>query len=555
MRCSCAILRKPTVLNLDNHFRLLTCEVRFRNIRAIPDRKLSSNHFDSSSYVDDTIYALSTAPGRGALAIVRTSGPQSISIFNSLCPKSQNPHPRKAIVRKLHNPLNPKIVVDSAAVILFHPAPSSATGEDVLELQIHGGSATQKAVLNAISEVATVKNLPIRYAEPGEFTKRAFLNHKLELAQVEALSNELSAETEQQRQAAVRSNSQMLSMTYDSWRQKLLLARGEIEALIDFSEDQNFEEPSQKLFENVGNYIDVLLREIERFTQASYRQELLKRGVKISLLGPPNSGKSSLLNRITGREASIVCQEAGTTRDVIEIRLDIKGYLCTIADTAGLRDEHTSSNTLDTTIGIVEQEGIRRAKTIAKQSDIVILMASFEQDFSGICFIKYDHSSLSLAANASNALIVVNKCDKIISSDQKNSLIKDFQTKVTSAFSPKIPPPIIPISCHDNSSKGDLKDDNHNIQRLSSELLKVIKGITEFPVDMEDLIGVTERQRLILDEFGSHLRNFKEGMDIVIAAEHLRLAASCLARITGRGAEGDVEELLGVIFDKFCVGK
>ncbi|POS83372.1 hypothetical protein EPUL_005214, partial [Erysiphe pulchra] len=545
-----ARIKNLAFYNLDDYLGFLTRSVRSRQRCIIQNQKFSSNYSASSASTDDTIYALSTAPGRGALAIVRASGPQSKAIFNSLCPYSLDPHPRKAIVRRLYNPINSKIVVDSAAVILYYTGPSSATGEDVLEMHIHGGSATQKAVLAAISDVASSTKLPIRYAEPGEFTKRAFLNHKLELAQVEALSNELSAETEQQRQAAVRGNPRMLSKIYENWRNKLLLARGEIEALIDFSEDQNFEESPQKLLGNVRNYVDLILAEIKRLNHASFRQELLKRGVKVSLLGPPNSGKSSLLNRIIGREASIVSEEAGTTRDVIEISLDIKGYLCTFADTAGLRDESTSSGSLNNKIGAVEQEGIRRAKYMAKKSDIVIFMASFEhKDSSEMCIIKYDQSSLFLTANASNALIVVNKCDKVVSSDQLKSLLEDFQIKVTSAFSPRMPPPVIPICCHDNPGLDEFKKNDDNIEFLLSKLLEVIERLTEFPVEVEDLIGVTERQRLILEKFGSHLQDFRKEMDIVLAAEQLRLAANCISRITGRGEEGDIEELLGVIFE------
>ncbi|RKF57367.1 tRNA modification GTPase MnmE [Erysiphe neolycopersici] len=556
MILSRARIKNLAFYNLDDYHGFLTRNLKFGQRSILQHQKFSSNYSVPLASADDTIYALSTAPGRGALAIIRASGPQSIAIYNNLCPNSLNLHPRKAIVRKLYNPINPKIIVDSAAVILYYPAPSSATGEDVLELHIHGGSATQRAVLTAISDVASSKKLLIRYAEPGEFTKRAFLNHKLELAQVEALSNELSAETEQQRQAAVRSNPRMLNMIYEGWRNKLLLARGEIEALIDFSEDQNFEESPQKLLGNVRSYVDLILTETERLKHASYRQELLKRGVRVSLLGPPNSGKSSLLNRITGREASIVSKEAGTTRDVIEISLDIKGYLCTFADTAGLRDESTSSDSLNNNISAVEQEGIRRAKSMAKNSDILILMASFEyKESSEICMIKYDQSSLFLAANASNALIVVNKCDKVISSEQLKSLIEDFQTKITTAFSPRKLPPVIPICCHDNPGKGDFKNNDDNIQCLLSKLLGIIEGLTEFPVEMEDLIGVTERQRLILEKFGSHLQDFKGETDIVLAAENLRLAASCISRITGRSEEGDIDELLGVIFEKFCIGK
>ncbi|RKF81950.1 tRNA modification GTPase GTPBP3, mitochondrial [Golovinomyces cichoracearum] len=492
----------------------------------------------------DTIYALSTAPGRGALAIV----------YKKLCPNSPLPKPRKASVRKLLDPSDRNIVIDSAAVIIHYSAPKSATGEDILELHIHGGPATQRAVLAAVSKVSSDKSLFLRFAEPGEFTKKAFINHRLEITQVEALSDELSAETEQQRRAAVRGNHKKLSITYDRWREKLLHARAQIEALIDFSEDQNFEQSPQVLLQSITDQVNLILKETERFKSASNYGELLKKGIKISLLGPPNSGKSSLLNRITGREASIVCEEAGTTRDIIEVNLDINGYLCTFADTAGLRDESTVNDIQAAKIGVVEQEGIKRAKIKANKSDLVIALASIERDKSlERWLINYNVNSLSLAANASKALIVLNKCDLIASSDQIDLILHEFESKVAAAFSPRIPPSITMISCHNDSIELDLNGNNGNIELLISKLTQTIKEITNFPVDVGDLIGVTERQRLIIDSFCAYLDQFKNETDILLAAEKLRLAANCLARITGRGGVGDVEELLGVIFEKYSI--
>lgn len=445
------------------------------------------------------------------------------------------------------------MVVDSAAVVLYYPAPRSATGEDVLELHIHGGPATQKAVLSAISKVASNTRLPIRYAEPGEFTKRAFINQKLDLAQVEALSDEISAETEQQRRAAVRGNSQKLCSIYEDWREKLLHARGEIEALIDFSEDQSFEESPKSLFENVTNQVNVIIKEAEKHKFASQRAELLKRGIKISLLGPANSGKSSLLNIIVGREASIVSQEVGTTRDVIEASIDLKGYLCSFADTAGLRDEHESKNSQSKSIGVAELEGIKRAKMKAKSSDIVVVMTSIElSDSPNNCLIKYDAFSLSLAAKTSNVLIVINKIDLIDSPEKLRSIIHDFKSNVVGCIFPTKLPPIIQISCYNHSHGAIFGDDKSNIQVFLSELVKYFKKMTNLPPYLEDLIGVTERQKLILDSFCSQLQEFKDETDIVLAAENLRLAAMCLNKITGRGNTGDVEELLGVIFEKFA---
>ena len=218
-----------------------------------------------------------------------------------------------------------------------------------------------KAVLAAIGQCQSKHT--IRYAEAGEFTRRAFQNDRLDLGQVEALSDALSAETEQQRRAALRGNSGKLGRIYEEWRQLLLAARGELEALIDFSEDQHFDESPAELMENVTMQIGPIISAIRRHQAGSRCGELLKRGIRISLLGPPNAGKSSLLNIIVDREASIVSEEAGTTRDIVEVSVDIGGYLCVFADTAGLRSSSS--------IGGVEQEGIRRAKAKAKDSDLV----------------------------------------------------------------------------------------------------------------------------------------------------------------------------------------
>jgi tRNA modification GTPase len=260
------------------------------------------------------------------------------------------------------DPSDTNNALDSALVLHF-PAPKTVTGEDILELHIHGGHATVKAVLSAIGQCRSKHT--IRYAEAGEFTRRAFQNDRLDLGQVEALSDALSAETEQQRRAAMRGNSGKLGRIYEEWRQLLLAARGELEALIDFSEDQHFDESPAELMRNVTSQIGPILEAIRRHQKGSRCGELLKRGIRISLLGPPNAGKSSLLNVIVDREASIVSEEAGTTRDIVEVSVDIGGYLCVFADTAGLRSSSS--------IGGVEQEGIRRAKAKAKDSDLVRL--------------------------------------------------------------------------------------------------------------------------------------------------------------------------------------
>ncbi|KAF7545009.1 hypothetical protein G7Z17_g9513 [Cylindrodendrum hubeiense] len=455
------------------------------------------------------------------------------------------------------------VILDSEALVLYFPGPKTVTGEDVLELHVHGGPATVKAVLSAIPRCPTTER--IRYAEPGEFTKRAFFNNRLDLAQVESLSDTLAAETEQQRRAAVRGNSGVLGRAYEAWREQLLLARAEIEALIDFSEDQHFDESESDLLGNVREQVARMLHSIELHEQGSQRNELLKNGIRIALLGPPNVGKSSLMNLIVGREASIVSGEAGTTRDIVEASLDIRGYLCSFADTAGFRSEEsrTINGAEPGTIGAVEEEGIRRAKQKALDSDIVVVLASVEQSLGGSC-IHYDQETLDLAAQAQACLIVVNKRDSI-GPGEFSKLIQGFG-EIARARDPKLAAAeLVSISCREAQSEtSDTKKDQGGIHMVMDSLVDSFTSMTSMPAEHQDLLGVTERQRQLLTKCRRHLEDFmaeaqvEEGgtdADAVLAAEYLRYAADCLARITGRGEFGDVEDVLGVIFEKFCVGK
>lgn len=513
---------------------------------------------------DDTIYALSSAQGRAGIAVIRVSGPACLDIYRKLCPSKQLPKPRYAAVRTLYSPghPDPANVLDSGALVLYFPAPKTVTGEDVLELHTHGGPATVKAVLGAIPRCSPerISQNSIRYAEPGEFTKRAFLNDRLDLSQVESLSDVLDAETEQQRRAAVRGNSGARGQTYDSWREELLLARGEIEALIDFSEDQHFDESPRELLGNVTDMVQRILRSIDVHEMAGQRTELLRKGIRIALLGPPNVGKSSLMNLIVGREASIVSREAGTTRDIVEASLDIGGYLCTFADTAGIR---TSALSTDGAIGPVEEEGIRRARLKALGSDVIIVLASIERHVDGTHFINYDAETLRLAAKAEQRIIVVNKCDSVDKS-MLDRLLKEFGSSIRAHVETLTEPHV--ISCTKaNELSGSLDRDPGGIHSLTQTLVHRFEDLTALPEDMQDLLGGTERQRQLLAQCRLHLEDFMgqadsgglpaddagDEPDIVLAAEHLRYAGDCLARITGRGDAGDVEEVLGVIFEKY----
>ncbi|KAH6955213.1 GTP-binding protein TrmE N-terminus-domain-containing protein [Fusarium avenaceum] len=511
--------------------------------------------------VDDTIYALSTAQGRAGIAVIRISGPSCLEIYKALCPSKPLPKPRYATVRSLYGPQaavkNERIVLDSEALILYFPNPKTVTGDDVLELHVHGGSATVKAVLSAIPRCSTTTHR-IRYAEPGEFTKRAFFNNRLDLAQIESLSDTLAAETEQQRRAAVRGNSGALGRQYEAWREQLLLARGEIEALIDFSEDQHFDEPQSELLQNVTAQVAKMLHSIELHEQGSQRSELLRSGIRIALLGPPNVGKSSLMNLIVGREASIVSGEAGTTRDIVEASLDIRGYLCSFADTAGFRsrDSHLINGAKSGAIGAVEEEGIRRAKQRALDSELVVVLASVEENPSGFS-LQYDEETLDLAAGAEDCLIVVNKQDAVGKAEFE-TLVQDFRS-VARIRAPKLAAAeLVAISCKEAQTATWQSTDPGGIQTVITKLVASFEKMTAMPVDLQDLLGVTERQRQLLFKCRQHLEDFMaeatpdEGLDAdtVLAAEYLRYAADCLARITGRGEFGDVEDVLGVIFEK-----
>lgn len=555
-------------------------------------RQLSHNA--TAAYVDrplgseePTIYALSTAPGRAGIAIIRISGPavldvQSITcpvfkpangakIYRGLCKRTKLPEDRRAVVRSLFDPQlhrRADSLLDKDALLIHFQAPSTVTGEDVLELHVHGGPATVKAVLSAIPRCTSAG--PIRYAEAGEFTRRAFQNYRLSLSQVEALSTALSADTEMQRRAAMNGTSGDLDRKYESWRQQLLQARGELEAIIDFSEDQDFDVSDSKLLTNIEHVIRPMLYSIQQHEDGGRRAELLRKGIRISLLGPPNAGKSSLLNRIVGREASIVSTEPGTTRDIVEVSVDIEGYLCTFADTAGLRSQpaarhdRTPESILASTppnlIGAIEQEGISRAKQKAADSDFVIGFASVEtRPEEDEPYIKYNAEVLRIASQAPKSMIVVNKTD-VVSDEHLAKLLDQFRASLQAEGLEYTPESIVPISCKPRSpdTLETPNEDSGNIRRLTITLADKFRDMTY--VDERHHLGVTERQRQLLracrEDCQEYLKETQKtedsgnGFDVVVAAEHLRAAANCLSRITGRGQGGDVEEVLGVVFEK-----
>ncbi|KAK8035059.1 hypothetical protein PG993_010054 [Apiospora rasikravindrae] len=512
------------------------------------------------SQKNDTIYALSTAQGTAGIAVIRVSGPACHEVYTGLCPGRPLPKARYASVRTLFHPRSDgSNVLDSSAVVLYLPGPKTVTGEDILELHVHGGSATVRAVLSAVP-ACPASSGKIRYAEPGEFTKRAFLNDRLDLAQVESLSDTLSAQTEQQRRAAVRGSNGALGRTYDDWRHKLLDARAEIEAIIDFSEDQHFDESPTDLLANVSRQVEEILQGIEMHEGASQRSELLRNGIRIALVGPPNAGKSSLMNQIVGREASIVSGEAGTTRDIVEAHLDIRGYLCTFADTAGFRSDNTPGMpgaSREGVIGTIEREGIRRARAKALESDVIMVLASIERDSTGDNSLLYDAETLELLKSVGKGIVVVNKCDGA-PRDEVELLVGDFVATTVERVEGLPTEPIL-ISCKEAQTRNAQIQDPGGVHKVVNRLATLFSDMTALPPDQQDLHGVTERQRQLLVQCRQHLEDYvgntssedvMDELNFVVAAEDLRYAANCLARITGRGETGNVEEVLGVIFEK-----
>jgi len=415
----------------------------------------------------------------------------------------------------------------------------------------------------------------------------------------------LCAQTEQQRRLSVRGTSGRLARTYEDWRAWLLRARAELEALIDFQEDQHFDEEPSVLAASVAGQVVRLKERIERHVQNAVRGELLRNGIGIALLGAPNAGKSSLLNRVVGREAAIVSQEAGTTRDVVEVGLDVGGYFCRLGDMAGLRSSNGSlkkvedittqeqAQLAEASVGKIEEEGIRRAKQRALESDVLIVVLSVELDRNGEPYLPFPSDVFSTANECeSEIVVVINKIDLI--PPPKRQIITSWTASLRPHFKNLEPDRVFPISCilasaTSESHPATIDPDQGNIQAFLHGLTAVFKRMTE-PVShgsdqhttsatddpslFQDSLGASERHKLLLEECRGHLDTFlgqvhlnattrferfgeetngprEEDIDIVIAAESLRAAADCLARITGRGEAGDVEEVLGVVFEKY----
>ena len=442
-----------------------------------------------------TIYALSTGPGTSGIAIIRISGPQTSSVVESLTGKKM-PKPRMATLRELNN-INTSELIDEGIIIWF-PGPKSYTGEDMAEIHVHGGQAV---VLALQKEIGKIKNC--RLAEPGEFTKLAFQNGKINLLKAESIADLISAETEIQRLQAVKIMKGRSSEKFNELREKLLKLLSFVEAKIDFPDEDLPDENLKKIKQDSSE----VLREINKILNDQKVGEIIREGFKIAIVGPTNAGKSSLLNNLSNREVAIVSEIAGTTRDVVETHLNIDGYPVIISDTAGIRDSKDE----------IEKKGIKLSLKKAEKADLKLVVVDAKSiDLSGFLndLLKND------------ALLVINKSD----------LLKD-----------KLDPEISKL----NHVLISLKN-NFNIDKLISKIINKLKN--KF-ISEEDILITRERHRQHLEQCAYYLKNFmvkNDKKDFDKGAEDLRLATKHLGIIVGKI---DVEEILGSIFNDFCIGK
>lgn len=436
-----------------------------------------------------TIYALSTAPGRAAIAVIRVSGPKASNVLHVFT--GRTPAARQAKMAILRHPQTREPL--DQALILYFAAPSSETGEDIAELQIHGGRAVVRAVLDALALIPGC-----RPAEAGEFAHRAFINGKLDLTAAEGLADLIDAETEAQRTQAITLASGHHATLYQGWRTRLIECQALIESAIDFSDEGDVSNSAANM---ATERATALNDEIRSHLAGADRGEIIREGFRVVIAGPPNAGKSTLLNALAHRDAAIVSDEAGTTRDAIEVHLDLAGLPVTVTDTAGIR----------ATSAKVEAEGIRRTYDRAKSANLIIWLTDIAQSAP----VPPD-----LAQEGTPVLTVANKIDQSSAPSSDRDL---------------------GISAKDTSG----------IDALTQEIVSCAQSRIG---DTVDLVPTSARQSFHLNQCAEHLQNYldHQNHDIELRAEDFRLASDSLGRLTGRV---DAEDVLDQIFSRFCIGK
>jgi tRNA modification GTPase len=445
-----------------------------------------------------TIFAPATGTGRSGIAVIRLSGPAAGAAVTALA--GDLPPPRRATRRRLREPGRDNLLDD--ALVLWFPGPASYTGEDAAELHLHGGLAVVVAVMDALGALPR-----LRPAEPGEFTRRAFHNGKLDLTAVEGLADLIAAESESQRRQALSQLSGVLGALYDGWRHDLTTALAHVEAAIDFSD----EDLPDTIVDSVRHTIERVHSAICSHLDDNHRGERLRDGLFVAIIGAPNVGKSSLLNRLARRPAAIVSDHAGTTRDVIEVHMDLGGLPVTVADTAGLRDGADD----DTGIDPVEVEGMRRSLVRAEAADLKIAV------FDAAAWPVTDERTRALVDD--DTLVAVNKTDTASLPAAAKLGHRD----------------VWPLSCTTGAGF-----DGFVAALTDAAAARLQPSATP---------ALTRaRHRNALTQCADALARYPLAAAPELGAEELRLAVRALGRITGRV---DVEELLDVIFSEFCIGK
>ncbi|MBQ1543258.1 MAG: tRNA uridine-5-carboxymethylaminomethyl(34) synthesis GTPase MnmE [Caulobacteraceae bacterium] len=449
--------------------------------------------------MSDTIFAPATAPGRAAVAVVRLSGPRSADVVARLC--GGLPAPRLASLRRLRRPGDGETI--DQALVLWFPGPASYTGEDCAEFHVHGGQAVVEAV------VETLAALGLRLAEPGEFTRLAFQNGKLDLAQAEAVADLVDAESEAQRRQALSQLDGALSDRYAAWRASLIESLALLEAGVDFPD----EELPEDLAARARPGLAALIAELDAALSDAARGERVRDGFRVALMGAPNAGKSSLLNALAGRDAAIVTAQPGTTRDVIETPLVLEGYKVLLADTAGVRQAED----------VIEAEGVRRARAWAESAALRLWVVD------GAAGDGHWREAAGLLR--AGDICVINKADLPASGDGEAARKHAAAVGATMAS----------VSLTTGLGLDELTG------RLRRTVVAALSG-ADFPA------ATRERHRGRLVEARDHLGRAVEMLDaeVELAAEDVRLAARSLGRIAGRV---DAEDVLDRVFSSFCIGK
>ncbi|PWZ03367.1 P-loop containing nucleoside triphosphate hydrolase protein [Testicularia cyperi] len=517
-----------------------------------------------------TIYALATGAGRAGVAIVRISGSECESVYHAMCLTSKRkpyacmPPGNRLVVRNIHHPVSSELL-DSGAAVVYFPEGKSYTGEASLELHIHGGISTVSDVLDALGHCGK----DVRPAQPGEFTRRAFENGRLDLTTSEALHSLILAETSMQRRVALQGAGGLQTARYEQLRQTLLEAMAMVEAIIDFGDEDGVESGTWEIAQRAAKDTLALIESelgIDRNDECTdggisssvqcdkvgagcttgrrHVGEILTNGIRLALYGPPNAGKSSLLNRLADRKAAIVSPIPGTTRDVLNVNLDIGGYKVVVFDTAGIRGSpsgHDPSAVVQ--IDEIEQMGIELAKEAVKEADLALLVVpAVAPDASGIAHNRQRPlrpDGYTDGAQRDPDLVFVNKTD-LLSHNEPASIDASLCSGDSRVWL-------------GSAMTGD------GVDSLVEGLSTLIAS--KFAVAQSEPPLITQtRHRYHLHQCRSHLATFQAlarpddcDLDLVVAAEELRFAARSLGQVTGRDVSPD--EILGSIFSTFCIGK